>query len=457
MKSKNQTKHYDVIVIGAGTAGYVAAKHCAQHKLKVAIVENLLYGGTCALRGCNPKKILLNAAEAIYRFNHLKGKGLSGSCKVNWSELIKFKQNYIKNIPQNFQSGLKKLGVKTLDGTASFIAENKLSITKNKKQTHILTADNIVIATGACPRPLNFPGAEHLITSDQFLELKRLPRKIIFAGGGYISFEFAHICAQAGATPIILNDTNEPLAIYDQQVVNMLLKATQAQGIKVHLNKQVNEIRKKSNEFQVICGKKNKTIYQANLVVHGAGRVPNTSSLNLDLASIATNKKGIILNDFLQSKSNPRIYVAGDVNPNGIPLTTTAIYDGKVVGTNIVKTKSKKATYYAVPSTAFTFPQLAGVGLTEKQAKDKKTDVIINYKDTSQWSNTTRAGFKYSCLKTIINKKDNKLLGAFFLSEHAEETINLIALAMKHKLTATQLKELITTYPSQSNDLENVF
>ena len=211
---------YDLIVIGAGMAGNAAANKCASAGWRVAIVDELPYGGTCALRGCDPKKILRRGAEVIDSARLLSGKGIDAKgLHINWADLMKHKLGFTEPVPANMERGLTNNGVDTLHGTARFTGTDSIDIDGDN-----YTAEHFLIATGARPRPLDFSGADHLIDSTAFLDLVELPERILFVGGGFISFEFAHIAARAGTRPIII-DRGRPLKGFDPDLVELLIDA----------------------------------------------------------------------------------------------------------------------------------------------------------------------------------------------------------------------------------------
>ena len=220
---------YDLIVIGAGMAGVTAANKCASRGWKVAIVDELPYGGTCALRGCDPKKILRRGAEIIDSARLMAGKGIdTNGMHINWADLMKHKRGFTDPVPANMEAGLARNGVQTLHGTARFEDQNRLLIDDVAHESA-----HFLIATGARPRPLDFPGHEHLIDSTAFLELEDLPRRVLFVGGGFVSFEFAHIAARTGARPVIIDRGARPLKGFDPDLVDLLVARGADAGVEV--------------------------------------------------------------------------------------------------------------------------------------------------------------------------------------------------------------------------------
>lgn len=203
-------RKFDVVVIGTGVAGSSAVYKFAQAGLKVAIVDERPFGGTCALRGCDPKKILIGGAELVDWAKRMKEKGIEGEIRINWKKLMAFKREWTEGFPERMERSLKKAGIETIHGRAHFIDKDKIEV-----DGEVISAHKFLVATGAKPRRLNIPGEEHVITSDEFLELDDLPDKIVFIGGGYISFEFAHLAARAGSEVTILHRSGRPLKNFE--------------------------------------------------------------------------------------------------------------------------------------------------------------------------------------------------------------------------------------------------
>src|SRR3990172_9812399 len=205
------TKKFDLVAIGTGSAAATVASRCRSAGWEVAVVDSRPFGGTCALRGCDPKKVLVGAAEVINWNRRMEGKGIRGKgVQIDWPSLMRFKQSFVAPVPKHREESFAKAGIATFHGQACFADGTTVRV---GEQT--LEAKHVVIASGACPAKLGIPGEEHFITSDQFLELKKLPKQILFVGGGYISFEFAHVAARAGAQVQILHRGPRPLAGFD--------------------------------------------------------------------------------------------------------------------------------------------------------------------------------------------------------------------------------------------------
>jgi len=395
--------------------------------------------------------VLVGAAEVIDWINRMKGKGIiSEGTEIDWSALMRFKRTFTESVPQGTEQGFAKAGISTFHGRARFIDQATVKVGNDT-----LNARNVLIAAGAHPANLAIPGEEHLTTSDQFLDLEELPGRIMFVGGGYISFEFAHVAARAGAKVQILHRGGRPLTGFDPDLVNQLLQVTRDIGVDVRLNTAVEAIEKVSDRLIVHASKEGtKQNFEADLVVHGAGRVPEIEDLDLEKAGIKFEKKGVSVNAYLQSVTNPAAYAAGDAAASGgPPLTPVASMEGRVVAANLLEGNHDKPDYTAVPTVVFSVPPLASVGLQEEAARAQGLKFKVNQADTSDWYSSRRVGMKYSGYKVLIENDSNRVLGAHLLGLHAEEVINLFAMAIQFGLRADDLKKIRYTYPSHSDDI----
>lgn len=447
-----QIQKFDLIVLGVGMAAVNAANKCASAGWKVAVIDELPYGGTCALRGCDPKKMLRRGAEIIDAATLMKGKGIeAGNLAINWSGLLAFKRTFTEKMPPKIESGLDKKGVTTLHGNAKFVAENVIEIDGETR----LEGKNILIATGAKPREMSMPGAEYLTESTEFLELEILPKKIIFVGGGFISFEFAHIAARAGSDVHIIDRGERPLKGFEVAHVNKLLKRSAEARINFTPLTNLVSISPQGDGYSVVLDTDGKQrSHTADLIVHGAGRTPAIDNLDLDKAGIEFGTHGVAVNDYLQSKSNPAVYAAGDAaDTKGLPLTPVAVFEGKVAASNMIKGNHIKPEYSGVPTVVFTIPELARVGMTEEEAKAAGYKLRIATNDTSNWYSNLRIGETCAATKVIIDDETDKILGAHLLGPEYAEIINFFSLAIRLQLTASDLKKMVSAYPSVGSDL----
>jgi glutathione reductase (NADPH) len=468
--NRHKDQVFDLIVIGTGTAASTTALECSSVGWKVAIIDSLSFGGTCALRGCDPKKVLIEAVKIVDSAHRHENKGILGSDKVHikWSDLLHFKRSFTEPFPKHREEGYIEAGIVPFHGHAQFCGSNAVKVEgeASNKNNIFLNGKNILIATGAKPMELNIPGSGHIITSDQFLEFgeDHLPNRIVFVGGGYISFEFAHIAARAGAKVTILHRGKQPLEHFDPDLVNLLVQRSRDIGIDIHLQSAVEKIDKSSDGSSTVqfsntsVASNNQAIttrIECDMIVHGAGRVPNIEGLDLVAAGVEHTMRGIKVNEYLQSVSNPSIYAAGDVAASGgLPLTPVATYEGRLVATNLIKGNVLKSNYNGLPSVVFTIPPLASVGMQEKEAKEGGFRFRTKYENTVGWASPRRVGETCAGFKVLIEEDSNRILGAHIVGPHAEEVINIFSMAIRLGLTANDLRDpILYTYPTSSSDV----
>src|SRR5919201_1952068 len=281
---------FDLVAIGTGAAASVAAFKCRKAGWKVAVVDSRPFGGTCQLRGCDPKKVLVGAGALIDATRRMSGKGIKGDgAHIDWAELMRFKRTFTDPAPQRTEDRFRKAGIDTFHGAASFTGPNSLLVGAN-----LLEAKYVLIATGAKPQRLNIPGEEQLTTSDQFLELEALPRRIVFIGGGYISFEFAHVSVRAGSQVTILHRGERPLEVFDGDLVQRLVQKTRDLGIQVELRAEATAVERRAQQLVVTASTpQGPREFEADMVVHGSGRVADVDELNLGAGSIEASRRGV--------------------------------------------------------------------------------------------------------------------------------------------------------------------
>lgn len=441
-------KDYDLVVIGTGTAASTAASKCRKAGWSVAMIDSRPFGGTCALRGCDPKKVLVRAAELADRYDRARDESLLQSeIRLSWPQLMRFKRSFTDPVPKSREESFAKQGIDTYRGRARFTGPATVDVDGQS-----LTGKRVLIASGAKPRALGIPGEELITTSDQFLELESLPPRIVFVGGGYISFEFAHVAARLGAAVTILHRSPQPLRNFDPDVVGKLLEATRAAGVEVRLDAPVDRIEKSGDDLRVHVKGDDASIV-ANLVVHGAGRVPEIDDLHLENANVERDT-GVLVDEYLNSVSNDAVYAAGDAaQTEGAPLTPVAAYEGMVAAANLLEPKSRSTEYVAIPSVVFTIPPLASVGLLESEAKKQGRQFHTNTGDSSDWFTSRHEGNKHAAYKVLVEEDSDHILGAHLLGPHAEEVINVFAVAMRANMIATDLKRMTFAYPTSGSDI----
>ncbi|HXU87982.1 MAG TPA: NAD(P)/FAD-dependent oxidoreductase [Methylomirabilota bacterium] len=442
-------RHFDLVIVGTGVTSAVATQ-CRQAGWTVAVVDSRPFGGTCALRGCIPKKILVGAAEAVHHARDMANIGVPApTLTIDWPALMGFKRSLIDSTPERTEQAWAKIGVEQFHGRARFVDAATLAVGDER-----LTGRRILIAAGAMPAPLKFPGADRLATSEDFLNVDRLPPRIVFVGGGYISFEFAHVAARAGADVTILHRGARPLEGFDPDLVEVLVRRTRELGIRVELDTEVLGVDGEAGALAV-RGRQRRTErhFVADLAVHGAGRVPELDDLDLHRAGIEREKRGIVVNQYLQSVSNSAVYAGGDAAASGPPLTPKADHDVAVLVSNLLDGNRRVVNYDGIASAVFTVPPLASAGLGEAAARAAGLEFRVNRQDTAGWYNTRRVGETASGFKVLIEEGTDHILGAHLLGPHAAEIINLFAVAIRLKIPASDLKQVPFAYPTYSSDI----
>ena len=442
---------YDLVVIGTGTAGATVAHRLRREGWRVAIIDKRPFGGTCALRGCDPKKVLVGVAELMDWYQRMEGKGIAGEhVHLDWPALIRFKRTFTDPVPENRERSFQKAGIAAFHGIAKFVDPRTIQI-----GDHTLTSRYIVVATGARPQTLQIPGEHDLTTSEQFLQLETLPKRIVFVGGGYIAAEFAHVAARAGAEATIIHRGSRPLERFDADLVAQWQQATLEAGIRLELNAAVEALERQGSHLIVhaIRGEEKFTC-EADLVVHAAGRVPEIDELDLANGKVEASDRGVVVNEYLQSVSNPAVYAGGDsAETDGAPLTPVAGLDGEVIAANLIHGNEQKPDYNVIPTVVFSLPPLASVGLREETARAHGVKFTVKHEDTSDWYSSRRIGNKRSSYKVLIDEENNHILGAHVLGPHADDVINLFALAMRLGAKASEIAHVLYAYPSVSGDI----
>jgi glutathione reductase (NADPH) len=445
------TRQFDLIVIGTGSAASTVALHCRKAGWQVAIVDSRPFGGTCALRGCDPKKVLVGAAEVVNWARRMQGKGVQATeLHIDWSELMRFKRSFTEPVPQRSEDEFAKAGIERFHGRARFAGPTTVEVGDGK-----LEARHVVIATGDVPIDLKIPGMEHLTTSDQFLDLDKLPRRILFVGGGYIAFEFAHLAAIAGSQVTIVHRGPRPLALFDPDLVDQLVDRNVELGIDLRPGTKAIGIEKTAKGLTVRAATSGEMVsFQADMVVHAAGRAPEVNDLNLDLAGIEWDGRGVRVNEFLQSVSNPAVYAAGDAAASGgPPLSPVAGYEGRLVAANLLKNNHQKTNYAGVASVVFTVPPLAAIGLSERAAREQNLKFKVKMEMTSNLYSSRRIAEIHSGYKVLVEDRTDRILGAHVLGAEAGEVINLFAIAIRSGMHASDLRHMLFAYPTSGSNM----
>lgn len=447
------TKNYDLVVIGSGTAAMVASHRMASAGRKVAVADYRPFGGTCALRGCDPKKMLVTGAQVIDDVRRMIGRGVvAEDAQILWRALIAFKRTFTGPVPEKQERRYADHGIDAYHAQARFVGSNAIELDGGDR----LEAQHILIAAGARPAPLGFPGENFLITNAEFLELEELPERIVMVGGGYIAAEFSHIAARAGAKVTILQRGGHMLPHFDADLVGWLMERFREIGIDVRTRTSVEGVEKTDRGFLVRAradGGQPVTV-EADLVVHAAGRIPDLDSLDLQAAGVERDGNGHLkLNEFLQSISNPAVYAAGDAARMGPPLTPVSSHDAKVVVRNLLEGNRHRPDYRGVPSVAFTIPPITSVGLSEREAREKGLKFRMKSQLVPGWYTARRVAETVYGFKVLVDEETDLVIGAHLVGPHVDEVINLFGLAIRHGLTAEDLKMTMFAYPTGASDI----
>jgi glutathione reductase (NADPH) len=447
----SEAASFDLVVIGTGTAAAGVATRCRAAGWRVAIADAREFGGTCALRGCEPKKTLWTLAEAADRAHRLAGKGLAGGegVTIDWPALMAFKRSFTDPVPQHRAESFAEAGIEAIPGTARFLGRNTIEVAGRR-----LEARHILIATGAKPAAPPIEGAELLASSDDFLSLPQLPRRMVMLGGGYISFECAHIAARAGAQVTILHSDEQPLRHFDQDLVRRLVEHSRQVGITVELGCRAAAVQRAAGGFAVVA--KDGRRFEADFVLHGLGRKPNLEALDPEAGEVAVEKGRLRLDRHLRSVSNPSVFAAGDAAAQGPQLTPVASHDADVVARNLLEGCRHEPDYTGVTSVVFAIPPLASVGLTEEAARRDGTAFELRQGDMAGYQSVRRTGETAAGFKILLEPGSGCILGAHLLGPQAEEVINLFALAVRLRLSAQQLNLLLSAYPSGASNISSM-
>jgi len=444
-------QNFDLVVVGTGVAASTVAGRCRKEGWSVAVIDSRPFGGTCALRGCDPKKVLVGVASLADWARRMQGKGFdSGRASLDWPALMRFKRTFTDPVPESRERDFAEQGIAAFHGRARFEGPAAIRVGED-----LLSFRSAVIAAGAAPARLHIEGESLLATSDDFLELERMPARIVFIGGGYIAFEFAHIAARAGAAATILHRGERPLELFDPDLVGNLVAHTRSLGIRVELGTEAAGVVKNAQGLVAVAKTKaGEQRFPADLVVHAAGRVPPLDDLNLASANVEAERRGVKVNEFLQSITNPAIYAAGDAAASGAPLTPVAGYEGSIAADNLIRGNHRKLNYAGLASVVFTIPPLTAVGMHEEAARAEGLRFRRIFKDTTGWYSSRRIAEECSGFKVIIEEETGRILGAHVLGEGADEVINVFALAIRTGLRADSLRDVLWAYPTHGSNLQ---
>lgn len=438
---------FDVVVIGSGSAGRSVAQATAAAGLRTAVVDHRSPGGTCALRGCDPKAFLIDLAAAVRRCRRSLGAGVHArELAVDWSAAMAAKRELIAHRPSAVAQQLAAAGIELVRGRAHFAGPDTVSI----DGARLLRAEHVVLACGARPRPLGFPGADLAVTSEGFLDLDQLPRRMVTIGGGYIGLEFGCLAAAAGVAVTVVMPGQRPLGAFDPELVDRLTAAW-SDDLQLCPGRTVDAVHgpragEAGKVFHVSLDDGREL--EADLVLHAAGRIPATSELAADQAGVGLDADGAVVVDpgTMRCPGNPRVWALGDCAGSGRPqLTPVAGREAALVTAGILARELPRIDDATIVTAAFTMPPIARVGLLPDEAGED-AEVIAKDLTTATW--TRSHGEAVAGYRLVVDRERDRLLGAHVLAPHAEELINTFALAMAAEVPASRLAELLPTYPS---------
>jgi glutathione reductase (NADPH) len=441
----------DVLVIGTGTAGYTLALACRKGGRQVAVVDNRPYGGSCGMRGCESEKYLVKIAEVAQLSHQMADIGISPPAGIDWGAMIRSKTSFMSEIPERTEKTFEEAGIKLLFGTARFVSSGRVAIDNDA----MVSAQTIVIATGAKPAPLHFPGSDLVLSTEDFLNLPTLPRRILFIGGGCLAVSFGHAARAAGAAVTILQRGERILKQFDAEMVRRLTKSAEDLGIKIATGITASMAEELRGAFVTYGAAGCTESFASDLIVNTTGRVPDLDKLELERGEVSFSAQGVTVNEYLQSVSNPRVWAIGDACDTPYRLSTVAELEAEVAAENILKGKLRRPDYRIVPTVAFAHPPLAAVGMTEEQAASSGLRFRINRGAMQAWPSSRRIGQKNAFYKVLLQDNGN-LLGAHLLGHNSSDTINIFAAAMNFGVTNQELLKVLWAYPTNVPDLKDM-
>ncbi|WP_233855409.1 glutathione-disulfide reductase [Paraburkholderia sp. HD33-4] len=436
---------FDLFVIGGGSGGVRASRIAAGYGAKVAVAEEYRLGGTCVIRGCVPKKLLMYASQFGFALEDSKGFGWQVSeASHKWESLIRAKDVEIARLEQVYEGLLGKAGVEVIKGKATIVGAHEVRVNDVS-----FTAAHILVATGATPEVPEIPGAELMVTSNDVLAMEHAAETVAIVGGGYIACEFAGIFKGLGSKLWMVHRGSSLLRGFDEQVREHIGNELAASGIEMRLASTVAAVERKRNAYLVYLG--SGEILEVDLVMAATGRRPNTASLGLERVGIHVDARGAIPVDSYSRTSSDHIYAVGDVT-NRINLTPVAIHEGHAFADSVFGAKSRGTDHEGVPFAVFSQPQVAAVGLTEAEACTRHGGVRV-YSSVFRPMRATLSGRNERVLvKLIADDTTDRILGAHIVAPDAAEIIQGIAVALKAGATKADFDATLGVHPSVAEE-----
>ena len=440
---------YDLFTIGAGSGGVRASRVAAAHGARVAVAEEHRVGGTCVIRGCVPKKMLVYGAHFAEDLQDAKAFGWTAeNCTFDWKTL---RDNVLKDVDR-----LNGLYTQTLENHDVEIIHQRATVTGPNEVTladgTVMTARYILIATGARPHVPDCPGNELGITSNEAFHLDAIPRRVLIAGAGYIANEFAGIFHQFGSHVTIINRSDALLRGYDETLRDRLLQISVAKGIQFRFNASFTGIAK-NEDGSLSVSMTNHDDLEVDCVMFATGRIPNTEGLGLDKLGVELTERGAVKVDRFSKSSIESIYAVGDVTDR-VQLTPVAIREGQAFADTVFGNKPTSLDYDCIPNAVFSHPPLAGVGMTEGEARNKLGSVKVYLSDFRPMKNVLAGRNERSLYKMICDADDNeRVVGLHMLGPEAPEILQAAAIAVKAGLTKADFDATVAVHPTMAEEL----
>jgi glutathione reductase (NADPH) len=437
---------YDLFVIGAGSGGVRAARVSSAHGARVAIAEEHKVGGTCVIRGCVPKKLLVYGAHFAEDLQDARRFGWEvPDCSFNWATLRDNVLAEVSRLEAAYTETLTSHKVEIFKERAVVAGPHEVRVGGRK-----VTAGIILIATGARPVVPGFPGSELGITSNEAFHLPDLPRRVVIAGAGYIANEFAGIFHNLGSHVTLVNRSDVILRGYDETIRDRLLTISMMKGIEFKFHVSFESIEKKGGALQVSmtgCDP-----IEADAVMFAIGRQPNTEGLGLETAGVELDEKGAVAVDADNRSSCDSVYAVGDVT-NRVQLTPVAIREGQAFADTIFGNKPSRVDYENIPSAVFSHPPLAGVGLTEGQARNKLGSIKTYTSDFRAMKNVLAGRNERALYKLVVNSETDEVVGLHMIGPDAPEILQAAAIAVKARLKKEDFDAVVALHPTMAEEL----
>ena len=441
------TYDYDLFVIGAGSGGVRAARIAAKHGAKVAVAEEYRVGGTCVIRGCVPKKLLVYASKFAEDFEDAIGFGwTTKGVSFDWWALIDNKNREIDRLNQAYIKNLEASGAQLILERATLTDKHTVQLTSGQK----ISAKYILIATGAKPFLPKLPGVEFAITSNEAFELERLPRRMVIVGGGYISVEFAGIFNGLGVETVLVYRGEQILRGFDEDLRNHLAAEMKKKGVEILTNTDVELIERSGDGVRLTLTDGNKI--GAGQIMFATGRIPNTQGLGLENAGVKLNADGAVAVNAASQSSIENIYAVGDVT-NRVNLTPVAIREGHAFADSIFGKSPRNVDHSLVPSAVFSQPELGTVGLTEAQARKAHTKIDIYKTSFRAMKHTLSGRDERMLMKLVVDGETDKVLGCHIAGPDAGEMAQLLGIAITCGATKAQFDATLAVHPTAAEEL----